>query len=196
VIEDEDGDCSNCRHEHAPEIGYNADFSEGVEHVSAYERAQNAEDDVEDGTVAALIDDLARDNTRDEPEENPAEDGHLPLANAGVTIAVPVAVQHGYLYLDARLGANDEAAPVVGAGAVSCQHNQCAILLSTNVAFMRRLGCHIDVHLGIESKHIVKAINNPATASGRRLRHRLLLCGGHRDRNRAPLLDHVVGAVD
>jgi hypothetical protein len=102
VIEDEDGDCSNCRHEHAPEIGCNADFSGGVEHVSADERAQNAEDDVEDGIVAVLIDDLARDNTRDEPEENPAEDGHLLLANAGVTIAVPVAVEHGYLYLDAR----------------------------------------------------------------------------------------------
>src|SRR5262245_5018680 len=77
MIDDQHHDRADHRNKHAPQIeAGHAGGAERLEEEAACDRADDAEGDVEQEARALLVDDLAADETGNEPQNDPATAGH------------------------------------------------------------------------------------------------------------------------
>jgi YihY family inner membrane protein len=75
VLDRQHNDCPDDRHEHAPDIeAVHASRSHEAEQEAADYRADDSEQQVENDSFACLVDNLARDETCNETEDDPCDD--------------------------------------------------------------------------------------------------------------------------
>src|SRR5215472_12267768 len=78
VIGDENDDRADHRNEHAPEVkAGDPGSAEMLEQPAADHAPNDPEQNVQEKALAAALYDLARDETGDQPQNDPAEDRHL-----------------------------------------------------------------------------------------------------------------------
>jgi hypothetical protein len=104
VIDEQDHDRANHSYKHAVDIeAGNRRGAERGKQPAADEGADNAEDDIQQNTGTGVIDDFARDETSDEAEDKPGENGHETLLKEWLYFSETI---HPAMQLRARVRRN------------------------------------------------------------------------------------------